>query len=258
MKPANYTSLINAIQACSPTASDQALSLYQVLIQQCLGADSVTWLAGYRGKLGRDSWKTELLNGWKVVELVYPAEVGDRGAAQAYMQLARSHGIDPMTELALNTAGETRILHKDLIQADWMSHPVKRAFFENANIGERMLGVFNVHPDAESYFLIDRAPGSDPFSDADRELLLELLCLFPRLHYWLFLERGLVPPAQPLSPRYKEITHLLLEDRSKSEIADSLGLSENTTHSYIIDIYKKFKVSSRSQLVGLWLTQLAG
>ena len=248
---------MQAIHTSPATNTIQALSLYQTLTARVLRASAVTWLAGYQGKLGRDGWKSELLNDWKAVDIIPPANTDTNTFAvqKAYLELARQHGIDPLTEAAINSAGKTRVLSFHDIEElqSWLQHPIKRQFLDTRNVGERMLGVYNLHPQAESYLLVDRCPTSPPFNEQDCANLQALLQLFPRLHYWLLLERGLIPPLKPLAPRYQEILQRLLHNENEQEIAEQLQLSKSTVHTYIIDLYKKFNVNSRSELMTLWL-----
>lgn len=129
-----------------------------------------------------------------------------------------------------------------------------KPWLERQGVGERMVGAFTLSDKSESYFLVDRQPNSPAFTEADRQLFYELLISFPRLHYWLFLERGLVAPAhRPLSPRERQVLNLLMGPMSELEIAQSLALSKGTVHNYIGNIYKNFVVSSRYELIQLWL-----
>ncbi|MEQ8504391.1 MAG: LuxR C-terminal-related transcriptional regulator [Rhodospirillales bacterium] len=232
------------------------LELYQEYVSEAVVADSVTWLAGYAGMFGQECWKAELLDGWKVIEMIYPPESDKTGkvAYAEYMQFAKTHGIDALTEVALDTTGKTRVVHIDDI--DWekfKTHPEKKKFYERFDIGQRMLGVYHLHEQAESYLIIDRVPGGPPFSGEDRENLYQALCEFPRVHHWLMLERGLVPPAgRPIMPRYQEILKLLQQNLSEKDIAERLNLSAGTVHGYVIDIYKTFNVNSRAELMSLW------
>lgn len=51
-----------------------------------------------------------------------------------------------------------------------------------------------------------------------------------------------------LSPRATEITALLLKGLSERRIAETLGVSRSTVHTYVIAIYRKHGVHSRAEL----------
>ena len=87
--------------------------------------------------------------------------------------------------------------------------------------------------------------------------MLELLLRFPRVHHWLMLERGLVPPAKrSFSPRQREVVQHLLGPQTEKAIAEELALSKGALHNYVTDIYKNMGVGSRHELVQCWLQEL--
>lgn len=92
--------------------------------------------------------------------------------------------------------------------------------------------------------------GNGRFTTQQREFLRllhqELLLLMGnRLH--------LDQPAQmkDLPPRLKQVFALLLVGKSEREIASALGLSPHTVHDYVQDIYRRYQVRSRSELLAM-------
>jgi DNA-binding CsgD family transcriptional regulator len=65
------------------------------------------------------------------------------------------------------------------------------------------------------------------------------------------------PPAEiealPLSPRERQTLWKLLAGRGEKQIAAEMKLSINTVHHYAKRIYKHFGVSSRAELLALWV-----
>lgn len=61
------------------------------------------------------------------------------------------------------------------------------------------------------------------------------------------------PEILPLSPRTKEILQLLLAGNSEKQVAHHLGLSLNTVHHYVKQLYRHFGVSTRSELLARWV-----
>ena len=234
------------------------IELYQRHLQEQLSAHQVLWYAAYKGAFGKELWQTKLMQGWKVVDIGFP--IGFDGnlsdEIKAYFKKAQESGnVDPQVELSVQSAGKSRVhlLHDAVAKEGWQDHWMK-PWLERQGVGERMVGCFTLSDESESYFLVDRPPNSPPFKEGDRNAFYELLVSFPRLHYWLFLERGLVAPAlRPLSPREREVLGLLMGPMSEKDISESLGLSKGTVHNYIGDIYKNYSVSSRYELVQLWL-----
>lgn len=67
-------------------------------------------------------------------------------------------------------------------------------------------------------------------------------------------ERSLsLPSAADLSPRQKQTLELLLRGDSEKQIAYKLGISRHTVHVYVKDLYKRFDVNSRGELLALWV-----
>ena len=235
------------------------LELYQDYLARVLNAFQVTWYAGYRGQYGRKLWHTEVMNDWKIFDIKFPVgtEFDKIDAAKKYYLKARSQGaLDPQVKISVENAGQSRVhlLHDNITRDEWDKHWMKK-MLAKYDIGERMVGAFTLTPIAESYFLIDRTFDQKPFDEDDRRRFLDALISFPRLHFWLFLNRGLIEPAKrPLSPREKEVLQLALGSKSEAEIAEQLELSKGTVHNYIVDIYKVFDVNSRYELAQLWLS----
>jgi DNA-binding CsgD family transcriptional regulator len=255
--------LVGQIQACGAQQTSLMLDLYQQYLEQQLRAFQSTWLAGYRGSYGRNNWQMAQMHGWKVVDACYPRGTRKQHSEETkrYFSQARSEGdVDPQVAFAVANSGATRVhrVHEAIAADEWENHWMRERL-ASQGIGERMVGAFTLSPIAESYFTVDRPVDAPAFSADDVQTFYRALCLFPRLHHWLYLERGLVEPAvRPLSPREQQILKLLLGPGTEAEIAEQLELARGTTHNYIGDIYKTFGVSSRFELMQLWLQPVPG
>jgi DNA-binding CsgD family transcriptional regulator len=90
-----------------------------------------------------------------------------------------------------------------------------------------------------------RGPGLD-FSERDRALLT---LLRPHLHRaYLDAERRRHPVPR-LTPRQKDLLHLLAAGHTNAQIARRLGLSEGTVRTHLENIYTRLQVSSRTAAV---------
>jgi DNA-binding CsgD family transcriptional regulator len=249
--------LSNRIHALPAWESEQMLFLYQEYIRKVLAADSVNWLAAYSGSFGQECWRTELLNGWKVTDIVYDSHAPDMSQSHYYHH-ARENGNDPLTELALNTVGKTRVLYIDVDSlTSSTSKSGQKKYSKQVGISHRMLGVYHLSDQAESYVMVDRFLDGKPYTQEDKESLYRLLLSFPRVHHWLCLKRGLISPAQrPVTPRVQEVLMLLQQNLSEAEIAEHCELSPTTVHSYVMELYKIFNVSSRAELMSLWFQEI--
>jgi len=90
-----------------------------------------------------------------------------------------------------------------------------------------------------------RGPGPD-FSERDRAVLT---LLRPHLHQaYLDAERRRHPVPR-LTPRQKDLLHLLAAGHTNTQIARRLGISEGTVRTHLENIYEKLHVSSRTAAV---------
>lgn len=69
---------------------------------------------------------------------------------------------------------------------------------------------------------------------------------------------GPFPPSQllrdrQLSDRQTDVLHLLLQGRSEKEVARELGVSTHTVHTHVKKLYIEFNVSSRGELLALFI-----
>jgi DNA-binding CsgD family transcriptional regulator len=100
-------------------------------------------------------------------------------------------------------------------------------------------------PGRTARLIFVRGPGPD-FSERDRALLV---LLRPHLHQaYLDAERRRHPVPQ-LTPRQKDLLHLVAAGHTNSQIARRLGLSEGTVRTHLENIYTRLHVSSRTAAV---------
>ncbi|MCK4842448.1 MAG: hypothetical protein KAT04_11320 [Methylococcales bacterium] len=269
------STLTSKIQAATPICTESMLMHYLEYVRQATNAANVSWFAGYQGRYANELWKAELLDGWKImehvmleipVEIVKPDKVMSSEEAQTeyfkkaekeYYEKASERGVDPMTQHIINSAGQTRTHRIIDIEVDLSEHWVKTEYRSSLGVGDRMTGVFNLDAEAESYLIVDRALGDEPFSQDNENELYRCLVEFPRVHDWLFLERGLLAEHKnPLSPRHRQLIPMLLAGMSEKDIASEIGRAFGTTHNYISDIYDIYAVKSRAELSSLWIRDL--
>ncbi|MEM7097941.1 MAG: LuxR C-terminal-related transcriptional regulator [Pseudomonadota bacterium] len=237
-----------------------ALSLYQEYLEQQLGGHQSMWMAAYRGKYGRDFWQTELMDGWKVIDISTPlrGHLDYETEKALYFEAAKQTGLDPHAKFTIAHAGSTRVHTTNQVigDVDWETHWMRERL-TSQGAGERIVGVLNLGPITESVFIVDRPVDSPRFDDTDAEKLMQALTDCHRLHYWLMLERGLTSGAtRPFSPKERLVVQQLLTPNNESEIADRLELSPGVLHNYVTDIYRTMSVNSRHEFVQLWLSNL--
>jgi DNA-binding CsgD family transcriptional regulator len=93
--------------------------------------------------------------------------------------------------------------------------------------------------------IFHRGPSPD-FSERDRAILT---LLRPHLHQaYLDAERRRRPTPQ-LTPRQKDLLHLVAAGHTNTQIARRLGISEGTVRTHLENIYARLQVSSRTAAV---------
>ena len=67
----------------------------------------------------------------------------------------------------------------------------------------------------------------------------------------------MTPRSVKLTPREQAILKLLLSAQSNKSIADELGISEQSVKNRLTRLYRKFGVTSRFQLMRLFIKEIA-
>jgi len=112
-------------------------------------------------------------------------------------------------------------------------------------------------PDEVNVISLARKPGDRPFSARERRLL-------HIFHHELGplvgarLARGRKDQSRPLSPRLRQTLDRLLEGDGEKQVARRLGLSLPTVHQYITELYRRYGVSSRAELMARWVRRGGG
>ncbi|MFI4898527.1 MAG: helix-turn-helix transcriptional regulator, partial [Phycisphaerales bacterium JB059] len=61
------------------------------------------------------------------------------------------------------------------------------------------------------------------------------------------------PGLLRLTPRQREVLDLLLDGDAEKQIAKTLGISRPTVHEHVTALYRHFEVSSRAELIALFI-----
>jgi DNA-binding CsgD family transcriptional regulator len=56
-----------------------------------------------------------------------------------------------------------------------------------------------------------------------------------------------------MGPRLRQTLELLLHGDGEKQIAGKLKLSQHTVHGYVKEVYRRFGVNSRAELLALWV-----
>lgn len=111
--------------------------------------------------------------------------------------------------------------------------------------------VMSGHPldqDSYSHLSIYRNSQKIEFDQRETQIAHIVLSEVRWLHAMGWPEdRGVTIPK--LTPQQRKVLHLLTEGYARKEMAEVLGISENTIAGYVKDVYRHFEVHSQTELV---------
>jgi len=135
----------------------------------------------------------------------------------------------------------------------FVSETRRRARLDNAIYSKRQTGC----PHTIDSLCVNRPWGDRPFEVEDRNLVH----LFQLEASWLYDRSG--SKSRPgtrhdLTPREKQTLKLLLAGAAEKAIASEMDLSLHTVHGYVKNIYARFGLSTRAQLLAFLLNDRVG
>lgn len=195
------------------------------------------------------------MQGWRAGPMFYFN--GSDADRKLYRVAARAMDNGEPDESSLNhirNAGRFRAtLIRDHVSEAFFATEHYRAFYQERGISDTLFVVAPVNEDSEVYVALHRLGDAPAFTRADLEVAEFAL----RSLVWYFrqvlLSFGVLVAGEPLTPTERKILSCLLTGMSEKEIADELNQRQNTTHQYVVTLYRKFNVRSRAALTALWL-----
>jgi DNA-binding CsgD family transcriptional regulator len=231
--------------------TDAAMVHAMRVLSDLTGAQRAFWLGAVR--LGTD---LDPLGGWRIraIRRMDPTPEDEQVYKVSRQRLDKGTS-DEVTLAQVRQAGVFRArLLRELASPGFFATRDYDILYRARDIRDAIFVASPVNEDAESYFGWYRTGGeSGPFSPLDRDLLAYALRPLKWFHRRAMLHHGLLIARAPLMPTERRLASLLLTERAEKEIADDLGLTPATTHTYITGLFRKFGVSGRSGLTALWL-----
>lgn len=232
-------------------------ALVQLMSTLCgwLRADNATWVGAVRMARGSAAAR-DAQHGWRG-RTVQPLHTFPGQALLVRQAMQEQDGGPSMTTNALmRDAGSFRVrrLRDGFVDLGaFRATPHYRVFYRAPGIRDRMWVMVPVNPDCESCLFFDSHTPRRHFSRRDAQLAADALQGSTWFHRRLLLGHGLLVADKPLSPSQHKLMRLLLSDRTEARIADDLGLTLSTTHTYVTTLYRRLGVNSRAGLMALWL-----
>jgi DNA-binding CsgD family transcriptional regulator len=170
--------------------------------------------------------------------------------------LDRMHLRDPAitrfgARLATLPAGVTSLTRSRRQLADdpaWYASAAFCDYLRPSGVDDGLMSVV-VLPDGPAHGIaLFRPPNERPFSARHRRLLHLFHTELAR-----HLATDLAPPGcdpiTSLSPRLRDVLACLLDGDSERQVASRLGLTRDTVHQYVKEVYRSFGINSRGELM---------
>lgn len=143
-------------------------------------------------------------------------------------------------------------LRKEMRPA-YFEEPFYQTFHASRGFHDQCIVFFPVNEDYESMFNFQRVGVARDFTANEEAIAAYALRGLKWFHLQVALSYGLLVAETPLTPIQRQITRLLLTERSEKQIAEEVGRTPGMTHKHVTEIFRKFGVNGRAGLMALWL-----
>jgi DNA-binding CsgD family transcriptional regulator len=234
---------------------DRALEHALRTLCEWLRADNAMWIGAVRMARGARAHR-DPQNGWR--GLVVRTLQNNTDNARQVRRAMHEQDTDPgMTTIALmRKAGEFRVqrLRDGFVDfAAFRRTAHYRQHYLDRDIADRLWAMFPLNPEVESCFVFDAQRPRRRFTARDAALAAEALRGIRWFHRRLMLSYGLLVARRPLQPAQHRLLAMLLTGKSEAQIAQTLGLTKSTVHTYVTALYRQLGVDSRAALMARWL-----
>jgi DNA-binding CsgD family transcriptional regulator len=239
----------------SISETDQALVHLMEGIAEMIGAGNAYWL----GYLRFPAESGDPLKGLRpglppgANRYLYPAPIHDESSRAQTIKWNQRQTNDGYTRAARDV-GQFRSfrLRKEMRPA-YFEEGFYKTFHASRGFHDQCVIFFPVNANYESMFNFIRVGRKKDFTAAEEAIAAYALRGLKWFHRQVALSYGLLIAETPLSPAQRQVTQLLLTERSEKQIAEEAGKSLSATHKHITDIFRKFGVKSRAGLMAVWL-----
>ncbi|MBX3206003.1 MAG: hypothetical protein KF764_13105 [Labilithrix sp.] len=165
----------------------------------------------------------------------------------------------PMWEPAYASRAAVTVRREEVVSArDWAMSPHVAEWSHALGLDDTVVSVEPLGPGAVASLTLVRPLRQPPYTARESELIALLqtsVAWMNRAAYDEVTKSPLELLRASLRQRYVRVLDELLIGRSEKEVAAKLYLSTRTIHKYVEHIYRVFSVSSRAELMALWIDQ---
>ncbi len=215
--------------------------------------------SGFAMLAGRTEDHADPLGGWRPQRMMWFKRSAESQAIGRDWITTNTAGLDdPVTQAFCARAGTHRAMRGvDITPPEvWETSPAKK-LLDQLGLRDRLIAAHTLSDDVEVYLGLDRASAQPEFTDEDIAVALRAITGLGRMCRWLALSFGLLPQMKLLTTREREVLRHLLTGAPEKQFAASLGLTPAYTHQVVVRVYRKLDVSSRAELMSLWLAAYA-
>lgn len=169
-----------------------------------------------------------------------------------YLEAINHPGMEAVTRPAnLELQAKGVHLTRTRLQMDpqaLLDQSVVAPFWEKADIGPLLTSMRPMKERGVSAVGFYREMGRPHFSEREAKIVHIILSEVPWLHYHAYPDK----PCREITnlyPRHRIVLNCMCEGWSRKKIAEHLGISLNTVHGYVKEVFKHFDVHSQSELL---------
>lgn len=242
--------LWDELAAFEAAKSEPALMHLLGAVAEMIDAQNAYWMGAVR--LSDD--ERDPLGGWRPALVRYLRPLpNDEKFTQQRLRSIRRGVVDEATVAQARLSGTFRARRlRDLVSEDWFNSETYQGYLGRGVHDSLTVGV-PVNPMAEGYYGFFRMRADEPFTELQRDVAYYAMRGLTWFHRQVLLAHGLVAAGSPLSPMERRVLALLLTDRAEKAIADEMGVTTSTLHTYVRGVLRKLGVSGRNGLISLWL-----
>jgi len=248
--PQRIHTLWDDLATFEASRNDAALVHLLTTVADLVGAQNAYWFGAVRTA---DAESDPLL-GWRPRGIRYlePLPNNSTFTRDRIRSLDRA-GVDEATVAQARQAGTYRANRLcDLVSDAWFESDWYQGYRDRGVYDSLVVGV-PVTPTVEGYYGFLLMRPDRRFTEDDRRTALYAMRGLAWFHRQVLLANGLLVSRTPLTPIQQRVLALLLTDRPEKDIANVLGVSPSSAHTYVRDVLRKFGVSGRKGITALWL-----
>ena len=246
--------LWDELAAFEASKSDDALLHLLGAVAKMIEAQNAYWMGAMR-MIGASE---DPLGGWrpKAMRYLRPLPNDTRFTAKRLRSINQDV-VDEFTVAQTRLTGTFRAHRlRDIVSPAWFKSDFHQSYLARG-IHDSLTVVVPINNMTEGYYGFLRMRKGDSFTEAQRQTAYYAMRGLTWFHRQVLLSHGLPSASAPLTPTERKILALLLSDRTEKAIANELGITPATAHTYCRDVIRKLGVQGRNGLIALWLGKSA-